>query len=96
MENSDENARPAVAADAVLMPSDEMPEDAQKVEELDFDNIRGPITADDLLQGMKYMGFQATAIADAVRIINGMVAETIKPKSSKFPFPVTTELIHAP
>jgi deoxyhypusine synthase len=73
MGNSGDNDRPAVAADAVLVPSDEMPADAQRVEELDFDKIKGPITADDLLQGMKYMGFQATAVADAVRIINEMV-----------------------
>jgi deoxyhypusine synthase len=72
MDNS-EAMRPAVAAEAVLVPSDEMPKDAQKVEELDFDKITGPITVDHLLEGMKYMGFQATAIADAVRIINGMV-----------------------
>lgn len=64
---------PAGATGAVLMKSEDMAKDAQKVEELDFNKIKGPITADDLLQGMRHMGFQASSIADAVRIINDMV-----------------------
>jgi deoxyhypusine synthase len=64
---------PQAATDAVLVHSEEMPEGAQKVEELDFDDIDGPITAEHLLQGMQYMGFQASSIGEAVRIINAMV-----------------------
>lgn len=64
---------PAAATDAVLVKSEDMAKDAQKVEELDFNKIKGPVTADDLLQGMRHMGFQASSIAEAVRIINDMV-----------------------
>lgn len=67
------NLPPSAATDAVLVVSEEMPEGAQKVEELDFDDLEGDITAEDLFRGMKYMGFQATSLADAVRIINEMV-----------------------
>ncbi|KAL1840082.1 hypothetical protein VTJ49DRAFT_817 [Mycothermus thermophilus] len=69
------NAPPSAATEAVLVKSVEMPGDAQKVEELDFNKFKGrPITADDLLQGMKHMGFQASAMCEAVRIINEMRA----------------------
>lgn len=68
------NAPPAAATEAVLVKSVEMPDDAQKVEELDFNKFKSrPITADDLLQGMKHMGFQASAMCEAIRIINDMV-----------------------
>lgn len=66
-------APPAGATDAVLVKSEEMPKDAQRVEELDFNKLTGPITAEDLLLGMRHMGFQASSIAEAVRIINDMV-----------------------
>jgi deoxyhypusine synthase len=71
----DSSQPPAAATDAVLVKSVEMPQDAQKVEELDFNKFKGrPITAEDLLEGMKHMGFQATSIGEAVRIINEMRA----------------------
>lgn len=61
---------------AVLVPSDELPEGAQKVEEIDFNAFKGrPITVDDMLEGMKHMGFQASSVAEAVRIINNMVSK---------------------
>ncbi|KAK3315405.1 Deoxyhypusine synthase [Apodospora peruviana] len=64
---------PSAAKDAVLVKSVEMPEGAQKVEELDFNKFRGRrILAEDVLNGMEHMGFQATSIAKAVRIINDM------------------------
>ncbi|KIH90752.1 deoxyhypusine synthase [Sporothrix brasiliensis 5110] len=70
-----DNQPPSQATDAVLVKSTQMPDDAQKVEELDFNKFKGrPITADDLYQGMRFMGFQASAVADAIRIINGMRA----------------------
>ncbi|KAK1595056.1 deoxyhypusine synthase [Colletotrichum navitas] len=68
------NAPPAAATDAVLVVSEEMPEGAQKVEELDFDDLNGPITAEDLFRGMRYMGFQASSLAESIRIINDMRA----------------------
>ena len=66
---------PAEATGAVLVKSEDISKDAQKVEELDFNQIKGPVTADDLLQGMRHMGFQASSIAEAVRIINDMVSK---------------------
>lgn len=66
---------PTQATDAVLVKSVELPEGAQKVEELDFNAFRGrPITVDDLFQGMKHMGFQASSMCEAIRIINEMVS----------------------
>lgn len=66
---------PSAATEAVLVKSVEMPEGAQKVEELDFNKFKGrPITVDDLYQGMKNMGFQASSMCEAVRIINEMRA----------------------
>ncbi len=71
---SNDHQPPTQAMDAVLVQSTEMPADAQKVEELDFNKLKGrPITVDDLYQGMKHMGFQASSIGDAIRIINDMV-----------------------
>lgn len=70
---SPNDAPPTGATDAVLMKSEEMPKDAQEVEELDFNKLKGPITAEDLLLGMRHMGFQASAMSEAVRIINDMV-----------------------
>ncbi|EAQ84062.1 deoxyhypusine synthase [Chaetomium globosum CBS 148.51] len=62
----DSHAPPSAATDAVLVKSVEMPENAQKVEELDFNKFKGrPITVDDLFQGMKHMGFQASSMCEA-------------------------------
>lgn len=68
-------APPSAATDAVLVASNEMPEGSQKVEELDFNQFTGrQITVDDLMSGMNNMGFQASSIGEAVRIINNMVS----------------------
>ncbi|KEY66443.1 hypothetical protein S7711_06183 [Stachybotrys chartarum IBT 7711] len=74
MAQNGQDAPPSQATDAVLVKSDAMPHDAQRVEELDFNKIKGPVTAEDLLLGMRHMGFQSTAIGEAVRIINDMRA----------------------
>lgn len=72
---SQEGQPPTQAKDAVLVQSVEMPEGSQKVEELDFNKFKGrAITAEDLLEGMKHMGFQASSMGEAVRIINEMVS----------------------
>ena len=69
------NLPPSGATDAVLVPSAELPKDAQKVEEIDFNAFKGrPITVDDIVSGMKHMGFQASSVGEAIRIINGMVS----------------------
>ncbi|TVY46234.1 Deoxyhypusine synthase [Lachnellula cervina] len=66
---------PSSVTDAVLVQSGEMPTDSQKVEELDFNKFAGrAITVDDLVGGMNNMGFQASSIGEAVRIINDMRA----------------------
>jgi deoxyhypusine synthase len=66
---------PSAATDAVLAPSNEMPKGSKKVEGIDFNKLAGgPITIDDLLSGMTNMGFQASSIGEAVRIINDMVS----------------------
>ena len=70
---SDGEAPPSAATNAVLMKSEEMPEGSQVVEELDFNKLKGPVTAEDLFLGMRHMGFQATAMGEAIRIINDMV-----------------------
>ncbi|RYP04932.1 hypothetical protein DL764_004144 [Monosporascus ibericus] len=67
------NLPPSQATDAVLVPSAELPQGAQKVEEIDFNDFKGrPITVDDMVQGMRHMGFQASSMGEAVRIINDM------------------------
>jgi len=67
---------PSSVTDAVLVQSSGMPEGSQKVEELDFNKFTGrQITVDDLIGGMNNMGFQASSIGEAVRIINDMVSQ---------------------
>lgn len=73
MSQNDSHVPPSTVTDAVLVKSEEMPEDAQQVEELDFDKIDGPITAEDLFLGTRHMGFQASSMGEAIRIINDMV-----------------------
>ncbi|KAH6900154.1 Deoxyhypusine synthase [Thelonectria olida] len=68
------HAPPSAATDAVLVKSEEMPKDAQKVEDLDFNKFKGPVSAEDLFEGMRHMGFQASSMCEAVRIINDMVS----------------------
>lgn len=68
-------AAPTGATDAVLKPSAPVPEDAAEVQGIDFDRFAGrSITVDELVSGYANMGFQATAVGQAVRIINDMVS----------------------
>jgi deoxyhypusine synthase len=67
-------APPSQATDAVLLPSDPVPEGVQTVHGVDFNaHDAADITAAELVDGMANMGFQASAVADAVQIINQMV-----------------------
>lgn len=67
-------AVPSGAADAVLKPSDPVPQDAIPVVGLDFDAHAGrDITAAELVANMANMGFQATSVGQAAKIINEMV-----------------------
>lgn len=73
--NSSSNLPPSEATNAVLVPSAELPEGLQKVEEIDFNAFKGrPITVEDVVSGMKNMGFQASSMGEAIRIINDMVS----------------------
>ncbi|KZF20546.1 putative deoxyhypusine synthase [Xylona heveae TC161] len=64
---------PSKATDAVLKPSDPVPSDAVKVSGIEFNEYANrSITVEELVAGMTNMGFQASAVGDAVRIINGM------------------------
>lgn len=65
---------PSGATDAVLKPSEPVPDGATEVQGIDFDNFADrSITVDELVAGMASMGFQATSVGEAVRIIEGMV-----------------------
>jgi deoxyhypusine synthase len=69
-----ENAASSSVKAAVLQPSDEMPKGSQNVEELDFNAYNGrSITVEELIDGIKYMGFRASSIGEAVRIISEAV-----------------------
>lgn len=69
---------PSTATDAVLVVSDPVPEGIREVKGLDFNHYAGrAISVTDLVENMKTMGFQASAVGDAVRIINGMVSNPV-------------------
>ncbi|KAI4767132.1 deoxyhypusine synthase, partial [Aureobasidium sp. EXF-8845] len=64
---------PTGAQDAVLKPSDPVPEGAVPVVGLDFDKFAGRnITVAEMVESMTNMGFQATSVGQAAQIINGM------------------------
>lgn len=65
---------PATATNAVLKPSDAVPDGARQVQGVEFDDFRERnMTVRELVSSMANMGFQASAVADAVKIINDMV-----------------------
>lgn len=71
--NSVGGAAPSGATDAVLKPSDPVPDSALPVTGLDFDEFKARnVTVAELVDNMARMGFQATSIGQAVEIINGM------------------------
>lgn len=75
MTGTDNNSPPSDVAAAVLKPSDPVPEDAKRVQGIDFnDYAQRSITVEELVGGMANMGFQATSVGEAVRIINDMVS----------------------
>ena len=66
---------PASATTAVLKPSEPVPDGSRQVHGIDFNHYAArPVTADDLVAAYASMGFQASALAEAVRIINDMVS----------------------
>jgi hypothetical protein len=68
------NQAPQTATAAVLMPSEALPAGSKEVHGVDFNQFHGRnISVDDLVSCMSNMGFQASALGEAVRIINEMV-----------------------
>ena len=68
----------AYATNAVLRPSDPVPDEAREVTGIEFNDYRGQdISARELVAGMANMGFQATAVSNAVQIINDMVGHYV-------------------
>ncbi|KAF3042176.1 Deoxyhypusine synthase [Didymella heteroderae] len=75
MSVSNQAAAPSGATDAVLKPSEPVPADAKEVHGIDFNQYANrSITVEELIGGYSNMGFQATSVGEAVRIINGMRA----------------------
>lgn len=69
-------AAPNGATDAVLKPSDPVPEGSVPVAGLDFDKYAGrDMTAAEMVENMASMGFQASSVGQAAQIINGMVCD---------------------
>ena len=69
-----DGAAPTGATDAVLKASDLVSESAIQVKGLDFDDFAGrDATVAELVAGMTGMGFQASSIGQAVKIVDGMV-----------------------
>lgn len=72
-------AAPSGATDAVLKASDPVPEDAVPVVGLDFEKHREKdITAAEMVASMANMGFQASSIGQAAKIIDGMVGRLLQ------------------
>ena len=68
------NSAPKDAKDAVFMSSIPVPAGVIPVQGIDFNRYKeGVLSVVDLVDGMSNMGFQASAVGDAVRIINKMV-----------------------
>ena len=65
---------PSKATDAVLLASAPVPANSQVISGIDFDHHQGDITVNHLVSAMASTGFQASAVADAVRIIADMRA----------------------
>lgn len=71
---------PSGATDAVLKPSDPIPEDAIPVKGLDFDAFADRnVTVAELVENLANVGFQASSIGQAVDIVNGMVGGFFQP-----------------
>ncbi|KAI9763039.1 MAG: Deoxyhypusine synthase [Chaenotheca gracillima] len=64
---------PSLATDAVLKPSDPVPDGAREVRGIDFDHyVNQPLSVEDLVSHMATTGFQASNVGEAVRIISNM------------------------
>lgn len=69
------NQAPDAATDAVLKPSAPVAAGARVVKGIDFNEYSDKtLTVEDLVDNMAGMGFQASAVSEAVRIVNDMVS----------------------
>ena len=67
---------PPISHNAVFKPSDPIPEGIPTVSGIEFNKFQNnnvDITAAELVSSMTNSGFQASAVAEAARIINDMV-----------------------
>lgn len=72
------NEAPSNATSAVLKPSEPVPSDARQVEGIEFNNFsKDKLTVEELVHQMARMGFQATSVGEATRIINEMASAGI-------------------
>ena len=79
---------PSLSTDAVLKPSAPVPEGVQEVSGVDFNKYKDhDITVAELVSQMTTTGFQASAVSDAVRIINDMVSLITSPTTHPPPPP---------
>jgi deoxyhypusine synthase len=75
MATTDDSLAPSAATDAVLKPSAAVPDGSREVQGIDFNQYATrSITVEELVGGYANMGFQATSVGEAVRIINDMVS----------------------
>ncbi|QDS69914.1 Deoxyhypusine synthase [Venturia effusa] len=66
-------AAPSKATDAVLKPSEFSAADATEVDGVDFNNyVDRNVTVAELVDNMSTMGFQATSVGEAVKLVNKM------------------------
>ena len=72
---SNPQTTPVSAKDAVLKPSAPIVHGTRQVHGVEFNEFRErDITVKELIANMSSMGFQASAVAEAARIINDMVS----------------------
>jgi deoxyhypusine synthase len=65
---------PSTAQDAVLKPSEFATEGVQEISGVDFNKYADRnITVAELVDSMANMGFQATSVGEAVKLVNEMV-----------------------
>jgi deoxyhypusine synthase len=73
------SSAPKGARDALFKRSERMPEGAEQVRGIEFNDFQGrPIATEDLIDGMTSMGFQASSVGEAVKIIEEMVTNQNK------------------
>lgn len=77
-------AAPSGVTDAVLKQSDPVPQDAVPVTGLDFnDHAEKDITVAEMVANMTTMGFQASSVGQAAKVIDGMVRPIPSPKTKR-------------